>query len=70
MVRGSWMKPGAIVIDVGTSPVEVSYDLERLFITKCSYLASNQGSTWLNGNLCLPWDLTISGSNQPLCIKQ
>lgn len=23
LVRGSWLKPGAIVIDVGTNPVEV-----------------------------------------------
>lgn len=24
LVRGSWLKPGAIVIDVGTFPVEVN----------------------------------------------
>lgn len=24
MVRGSWLKPGAVVIDVGINPVEVS----------------------------------------------
>lgn len=23
LVRGSWLKPGAIVVDVGTNPVEV-----------------------------------------------
>lgn len=23
LVRGSWLKPGAVVIDVGTCPVEV-----------------------------------------------
>lgn len=31
MVRGNWIKPGATVIDVGTSPVEVSYNLKWLF---------------------------------------
>ena len=25
MVRGSWVKPGAVLIDVGINPVEVSY---------------------------------------------
>lgn len=25
MVRGSWIKPGAVVIDVGINPVEVSW---------------------------------------------
>jgi len=24
MVRGSWIKPGAVLIDVGINPVEVS----------------------------------------------
>lgn len=24
MVRGSWIKPGAVIIDVGINPVEVS----------------------------------------------
>lgn len=26
LVRGTWLKPGAVVIDVGTCPVEVSVD--------------------------------------------
>lgn len=25
LVRGNWLKPGAVVIDVGTNPVEVIY---------------------------------------------
>ena len=24
LVRGSWLKPGAVVLDVGTNPIEVS----------------------------------------------
>ena len=32
MVRGNWIKPGAIVVDVGTSPVEVSCNFRRHFI--------------------------------------
>lgn len=24
LVRGSWLKPGAVVVDVGTNPIEVS----------------------------------------------
>ena len=31
LVRGNWIKPGAIVIDVGTSPVEVSYQHQIAF---------------------------------------
>lgn len=27
LVRGSWLKPGAVVIDVGTCPVEVKWEL-------------------------------------------
>lgn len=26
LVRGTWLKPGAVVIDVGTYPIEVSVD--------------------------------------------
>lgn len=26
LVRGTWLKPGAVVLDVGTCPVEVSVD--------------------------------------------
>lgn len=25
LVRGNWLKPGAVVIDVGTNPIEVKY---------------------------------------------
>lgn len=27
MVRGNWIKPGAVIIDVGINPVEVSRNL-------------------------------------------
>jgi len=27
LVRGNWLKPGAIVIDVGTNPIEVTIRL-------------------------------------------
>lgn len=29
MVRGSWIKPGAVIIDVGINPVEVSRFISR-----------------------------------------
>lgn len=29
LVRGSWLKPGAVVIDVGTCPVEVKRKNEK-----------------------------------------
>lgn len=25
LVRGSWLKPGAVVIDIGTNPIQVSF---------------------------------------------
>lgn len=30
LVRGSWLKPGAVVIDVGTYPIEVYYTLHSV----------------------------------------
>lgn len=38
MVRGSWIKPGAVIIDVGINPVEVCIDVtlfELLFFRPC-----------------------------------
>lgn len=32
LVRGSWLKPGAVVIDVGINPVDVSTTESFLFI--------------------------------------
>ncbi len=37
LVRGNWLKPGAIVIDVGTNPIEVSIRLNHLF---CLFLVT------------------------------
>lgn len=31
LVRGSWIKPGAIVIDVGINPVDVSNDMAVIY---------------------------------------
>ena len=31
LVRGSWLKQGAVVIDVGTNPVEVITDVSCAF---------------------------------------
>lgn len=32
MVRGSWVKPGAVIIDVGINPVEVSFYFISFFV--------------------------------------
>jgi len=42
LVRGSWLKQGAVVIDVGTNPIEVRqqcllYFLSRQFYVVCSF---------------------------------
>lgn len=47
LVRGHWLKPGAIVIDVGTNPVEVK---TRKALRKLKYLSmkiSMLKSLWL-----------------------
>jgi len=36
MVRGSWIKPGAVIIDVGINPVEVSRFISRLHFCNVS----------------------------------
>ncbi|KAF8027022.1 hypothetical protein BT93_E0059 [Corymbia citriodora subsp. variegata] len=35
MVRGTWIKPGAVIIDVGINPVEVTCKLSHFTITSC-----------------------------------
>lgn len=37
MVRGSWIKPGAVVIDVGINPVEVSHTFGIVTLTSLSH---------------------------------
>lgn len=34
LVRGNWLKPGAVVIDVGTNPIEVSIVLIFLHVVR------------------------------------
>lgn len=38
LVRGSWLKPGAVVLDVGTCPVDVSVVNFCLIIAYCHRL--------------------------------
>lgn len=36
MVKGSWVKPGAVVIDVGINPIEVRMALSMVFFISLS----------------------------------
>lgn len=36
LVRGHWLKPGAVVIDVGTNPIEVSFSFSFSFFSLLS----------------------------------
>jgi hypothetical protein len=47
MVRGSWIKPGAVIIDVGINPVDVSRFISR----PCFYCMYALGSFSL-GSVC------------------
>lgn len=33
MIKGSWIKPGAVIIDVGINPVEVRQFARSLYLT-------------------------------------
>lgn len=38
LVRGNWLKPGAVVVDVGTNPIEVSDEILSLLKNNSFYL--------------------------------
>lgn len=42
LVRGHWLKPGAVVIDVGTCPIEVKYYLCNLLLVFIYFPWMNQ----------------------------
>lgn len=55
MVRGSWIKPGAVIIDVGINPVEVSRYFPSLILLLVS---SQRRNDWLHTKL--PFSYQIS----------
>lgn len=64
MVRGSWIKPGAVIIDVGINPVEVC----RTLWSSASYLITSLSHTHTDLSLYFP-PSKICGKKQRKLLK-
>lgn len=62
MVPGSWIKPGAVVIDVGMNDVEVSLGIHE------DYRRPSRSSRLLVQSLCLHIMLLARGKGRPAAL--